>query len=223
MTEIDLLIDFHKDAERQGPGSNEETIKALGFTDLEKKDHLKVADIGCGSGAQTISLAQHLNADIVAVDLFPEFLDKLSINSKKLGIQDKISTLQKSMDDLPFENEEFDLIWSEGAVYIIGFEEGVKGWKKYLKPGGYIATASNKMKVLEDNGFSPVGYFYLSESSWINNYYRPIEERFDSFLLKHNNSELAKAIIEAEKEEIRKYSLYKDYLSYGFYVARKVK
>lgn len=250
MTEIDLLIDFHKDAERQGPGSNEETIKALGFTDLEKKDHLKVADIGCGSGAQTISLAQHLNADIVAVDLFPEFLDKLSINSKKLGIQDKITTLQKSMDDLPFENEEFDLIWSEGAVYIIGFEEGVKGWKKYLKPGGYIAlseitwttnsrpaeieahwnneypqiaTASNKMKVLEDNGFSPVGYFYLSESSWINNYYRPIEERFDSFLLKHNNSELAKAIIEAEKEEIRKYRLYKDYLSYGFYVARKVK
>lgn len=86
-----------------------------------------------------------------------------------------------------------------------------------------IATASNKMKVLEDNGFSPVGYFYLSESSWINNYYKPIEERFDSFLLKHNNSELAKAIIEAEKEEIRKYRLYKDYLSYGFYVARKVK
>ena len=29
------------------------------------------------------------------------------------------------MDALPFENEELDLIWSEGAIYNIGFEKGV--------------------------------------------------------------------------------------------------
>ncbi|MDZ7741074.1 MAG: class I SAM-dependent methyltransferase [Bacteroidota bacterium] len=133
MTEMELLIDFHKDAERQGPGSNEDTLRALSFIDLDKKRHLKVADIGCGSGAQTISLAQNLNAEIIAVDLFPEFLDKLNIKAKNLGLQDKIITLEKSMDDLPFDKDEFDLIWSEGAIYIIGFEDGVKKWKDYLK------------------------------------------------------------------------------------------
>lgn len=247
---MELLIDFHKDAERQGPGSNEDTLRALSFIDLDREKHLKVADIGCGSGAQTISLAQNLNAEIIAVDLFPEFLDKLNIRAKKLGLYDKISTLEKSMDDLPFQKEEFDLIWSEGAIYIIGFEAGIKKWKDYLKIGGYIAlseitwtthsrpaeieehwnneypqidTASNKMKILEENGFSPVGYFYLPESSWINNYYQPIEDRIEAFLKKHNNSELAKGITEAEKNEITKYRTYKDYLSYGFYIARKVK
>jgi len=250
MTEIELLIDFHKEAERQGPGSHEDTLRALGFTDLDEKRRLKVADIGCGSGAQTISLAQNLHAEITAVDLFPEFLDKLNINAKNLGLQDKIITLEKSMDDLPFDNDEFDLIWSEGAIYIIGFEDGIKKWKDYLKIGGYIAlseitwtthsrpaeiedhwkkeypqvdTASNKMKVLEENGFSPVGYFYLSESSWINNYYQPMEDRFDQFLTKHKNTELAQGIVDAEKHEIIKYRTYKDYFSYGFYIARKVK
>jgi cyclopropane fatty-acyl-phospholipid synthase-like methyltransferase len=250
MTEMELLIDFHKNAERQGPGSNEDTLKALGFLDIDKSKQLNIADIGCGSGAQTIALAQNLNAKITAVDLFPEFLEKLNSNAEKLGLQDKINTFQKSMDDLPFAKEEFDIIWSEGAIYIIGFKEGIKQWKEYLKVGGYIAlseitwttnsrpkeievhwnaeypqidTASNKMKVLEENGFSPIGYFFLPESSWIYNYYKPMEDRFDKFLTKHNDSELAQGIVDAEKDEIRKYLTYKDYLSYGFYIARKVK
>lgn len=153
------------------------------------------------------------------------------------------------MDDLPFAKEEFDIIWSEGAIYIMGFEEGVKKWKYYLKMGGYMAlseitwttgsrpteiethwnkaypeidTASHKIKLLEENGFSPVGYFYLPENSWIDKYYKPMEDRFDEFLRKHNNSKRVQGIVEAEKDEIRKYRTYKDYLSYGFYVAKKV-
>jgi cyclopropane fatty-acyl-phospholipid synthase-like methyltransferase len=250
MTEMEILIDFHKNSERQGPGSNEDTLKALGFLDIDKSKQLNIADIGCGSGAQTITLAQNLNAKITAVDLFPEFLEKLNSKAEKLGLQDKINTFQKSMDDLPFAKEEFDIIWSEGAIYIIGFEEGIKQWKEYLKVGGYIAlseitwttnsrpkeieehwnaeypqidTASNKIKVLEENGFSPVGYFYLPVNSWIKNYYQPIEDRIDSFLKKHNNSDLAKGIVESEQNEISKYRKYKDFLSYGFYIAKKVR
>jgi cyclopropane fatty-acyl-phospholipid synthase-like methyltransferase len=249
MTEIELLIDFHKNADRQGPGSEQDTLKALNFIDIDKTRPLRVADIGCGSGAQTIVLARNLNAQITAVDLFTEFLEKLEVNAKNLGLQDKIITLQKSMDDLPFDKEEFDIIWSEGAIYIIGFEEGIRKWKEYLKIGGYIAlseitwttnsrpkeieehwineypqidTASNKIKVLEENGFSPVGYFYLPESSWLKNYYLPIENRIDAFLKKHNHSDLAKEITRAGKNEIIKYRNYKDFFSYGFYVARKV-
>ncbi len=41
-----------------------------------------------------------------------------------------------SMDDLPFKEEELDLIWSEGAIYNIGFEKGLREWRKYLKKMG---------------------------------------------------------------------------------------
>ena len=145
--------------------------------------------------------------------------------------------------------EEFDVIWSEGAIYNIGFERGLQEWKKYLKRGGYIAVseatwltksrpkeieeywnreyadinmAANRIKLIEDNGYSLVGYFVLKQSSWMKNYYEPIKNRLQKFLERHNNSESAKQLYESSVEEIEIYEKYKDYYSYGFYVAKKI-
>ncbi len=249
MTEIELLIDFHKDAERQGPGSTADTLKALSFIEQPRETHLKVADIGCGTGAQTITLAQQIAGHITAVDVFPEFLDQLNRRAQEIGVQYKITTLEKSMDALDFDAESFDIIWSEGAIYIMGFEAGVKQWRNFLKPGGYLAvseitwltntrpkeiedfwnteypeidTAAGKIRVLEENGYSLVGYFTLPQSSWIQNFYNPMKSRFTHFLEQHHNSESAQKLIEEQKEEINTYIKYKDYYSYGFYIAKKL-
>jgi cyclopropane fatty-acyl-phospholipid synthase-like methyltransferase len=248
MTELELIVDFHKDAHRQGPGSQDETIRALELTGIAKNKNLKIADIGCGTGSHTVTLAKNTNAQIIGIDLFPAFLEKLENRTRELGLQDRITTLTQSMDDLPFENNEFDIIWSEGAIYNIGFEAGVKNWKAYLKTGGYLCVseitwitnsrpreleefwmqeypevdrASNKIKILEENGFTLAGYFYLSQDSWIKNYYEPMEKRFPLFLERHNRSEMAKNIVDEYKREIDEYQKYKDYYSYGFYIARK--
>ncbi len=248
MTEYDLLIDLHKNSARQGPGSDKDTLKALSFINIEKNKNLKIADIGCGSGGPTITLAKNLNGKITAVDLIPDFLLELEEKSKKLGLERKIKTLKSSMDNLPFNNQEFDIIWSEGAIYNIGFENGIKKWKDYLKIGGIIAvseitwitnsrpkeiedfwthaypeidTASNKIKILENNAYSLIGYFYLTPNSWIENYYKPIENKLDAFRKKYADSKLAKKIIEENIAEIELYHKYKNYYSYGFYIARK--
>lgn len=78
MTELELIIDLHENSERQGPGSEKDTLKALGFLNLPTDQKLKVVDIGCGSGGQTITLAKTLNGQITAVDLFPEFLPAIA-------------------------------------------------------------------------------------------------------------------------------------------------
>ena len=49
-----------------------------------------------------------------------------------------------------------------------------------------------------------------------------MEKRFSTFLEKHNNSEMVRNMVDLEKEEIRKYKKYKDYYSYGFYIAKKI-
>ena len=249
MTELELLVDLHKGTERQGPGSTTDTLQALSLMCVKKDQKLKVADIGCGSGGQTITLANNLEGHITAIDLFPDFLHQLNQKVAELGLRERVSTLEISMDDLPFDENELDIIWSEGAIYNIGFETGIKKWKKYLKSGGYIAvseitwltnsrptaiqeywdkayseidTASNKMKILEENGFTPVGYFILPQSSWLDNYYKPLKNKMPSFLEKHNNSPMAQSIVEESKEEMRLYNKYKDYYSYGFYIANKL-
>ena len=248
MTELELIIDLHKNSERQGPGSENDTLKALEFLSLPTDQTLKIADIGCGSGGQTISLAKNLNGQITAVDLFPEFLMELDEKAQNLSLKDKIVKLEKSMDDLPFAIGEFDLIWSEGAIYNIGFENGLNQWKDYLKVGGYlavseitwitpfrpkeiedfwkaeypeIATASKKIRQLENNGYTLVGYFYLSPDSWIENYYKPLQSRFEDFLKRNNYSALARKIVADSRAEIELYQKFKDYYSYGFYLARK--
>lgn len=250
MSELELIIDLHKNSERQGPGSEKETLKALDLMNLPSDRKLKIADIGCGSGGQTITLAQNINGEITAVDLFPEFLEELNKKSEKLGLQKKIKTLEKSMDDLPFNKEALDIIWSEGAIYNIGFEKGIKTWKDYLKVGAYLAvseitwitnsrpkeiedfwtqeypeidTASQKIKILEDNGFTLIGYFFLTQDSWLENYYKPLESKFDAFLIRNSNAELARKVMDDHKTEINLYKKYKDFYSYGFYIARKNK
>ena len=70
-----------------------------------------------------MSLAKTLKGDIIAVDLFEEFLEKLKENSAKENTTANIKTLSASMDKLPFEKEELDIIWSEGAVYNISNRE----------------------------------------------------------------------------------------------------
>ncbi len=246
MTEFELLVNFHKNNERQGPGSEEVTKKALQL--IGKKDFRHIVDIGCGTGGQTLTLVKHLTGHITAVDLFTEFLAKLKARVIEDGLQSRITTRQASMEDLPFEAESFDLIWSEGAIYIMGFEKGVKKWRKFLKPAGYIAvselcwttndrpqevqdywqknyaeidTISNKIKILEKAGYSPFAHFVLTENCWLENYYIPLQSHHEEFLKRHNNDPEAREIIEMEKEEFEFYKKYKDYFSYGFFIAQK--
>lgn len=248
MDEMQLLIDLHKDGARQGPGGDDETRLAVRLSGLKGQRNLRIADIGCGTGASTLVLAQELDAHIIAVDFLSEFLERLARAATVAGVADRITTRAQSMAELTFAAGELDAIWSEGAIYNIGFEAGVAAWKPFLKPGGILAvseltwltgerpaeleahwdseypevnTASAKIAVLEKHGFSPVGYFTLPEHCWLDNYYRPMQQRSGAFLAAHGHSDAAKAMIAAEEVEIDLYERYRAFVSYGYYVARK--
>ena len=246
--ELQLLIDLHLPAERQGPGGRVETERAMALAGLDRSRSWKIADIGCGTGASTLLLAKELDAEITAVDRLPAFLDELQIRANGQGVAHQITTLHCSMDALPFNAGEFDVIWSEGAVYNMGFEAGISTWRRFLKPGGMlivseitwlratrlpeiqsywesiypeIDVASAKIRILEQHGYRPEGFFVLPAHCWLENYYRPMQRRFPSFLAQHGNSQAAKALVAAEEHEITLYERYRDDYGYGVYVARK--
>lgn len=244
-----LMMDLHRDGNRQGPGSDAETLRALELARIDRAGELRVADIGCGTGASTLVLARNLpRAAITAVDLFPEFLAVLAANAEREGVADRIETRAESMDALAFAEGSLDLIWSEGAIYNIGFATGVAAWGPFLRSGGVlavseitwlrpdppdeirdhwnteypeIATMPAKARILEDAGYDLLGYLTLPVDAWLREYYEPTEARIPAFLARNASTPEAEEIVAMERQEIDLYRRYREYVSYGFYVARK--
>ena len=246
--DFSLICDFFSGLERQGPGSPEVTLKALSFIDNLTIES-RIADIGCGTGGQTMVLGQHAPGIITGVDLFPVFIDCFNSNASKLDLQDRIKGITGSMDNLPFQNEELDLIWCEGAIYNIGFERGLNEWRTFLKTGGYIAvseaswfteerpaeinefwqdaypgidTIPNKVAQMQRAGFIPVATFILPEYCWTDNFYIPQIPVQKAFLKKHAGNKAAGDFISNERREAQLYYRYKEFYGYVFYIGKKV-
>lgn len=246
--DFNLICEYFSNLERQGPGSPEVTLKALSFID-NLNEESRIADIGCGTGGQTMLLAQHAPGSITGVDLFPVFIDLFNSNAAKLNLQDRVKGVVDSMDNLSFQKEELDLIWSEGAIYNIGFERGLKEWRKFLKTEGYIAvseaswfteerpaeidkfwqdaypeidTIPNKVAQMQKAGYIPVATFILPENCWIDNYYIPQVKAQEVFLKKYAGNKTAEEFIANEKHESQLYYKYKEYYGYVFYIGKKI-
>lgn len=246
--ETALLVDLHRDTPRQGPGGDDQTRLAIALSGLAGGQNLSIADIGCGTGASTLVLARDLDSRITAVDLFETFLESLSTAAAREGLGGRITPVRAPMETLPFADASLDAIWSEGAIYSMGFVEGICAWRRFLKPGGTLAvseltwltrdrpddlteywmheypqvdTAAAKMAQLEDAGYAPLGYFVLPEQCWQDHYYGPLQASFDDFLARHDHSVAARAVVAAAKAEIALHERYAAFFSYGFYVAQK--
>ena len=245
--DFELITEYYSNFERQGPGSPEMTIKALDFIDnLTQKS--KIADIGCGTGGQTMMLAENVMGDITGIDLSPDFINIFNDNARKQNLQDRVKGIVGSMDDLRFQNEEFDLIWSEGAIYNIGFERGLNEWRKYLKKGGFIAvteaswfteerpseiekfwmgaypgitTIPNCVYTMQKSGYIPVSTFTLPEYCWTDNFYTPSGPVQEDFLKKYNGNKTVEKFVEMELHEAKLYQKYKEYYGYVFYIGKK--
>lgn len=121
-TEFELLAELHGDALRQGPGSEECTRQALSLTRLPADAPLRVADIGCGTGASTLVLAQALpQARFLALDFLPSFLQRLGERAQALGVAQRIHCCHADMRRPPIAPGSLDLLWSEGAIYHMAF------------------------------------------------------------------------------------------------------
>lgn len=246
--DFNLICEYFSAIERQGPGSTQVTLKALSFIDNLTPES-RIADIGCGTGGQTMVLAQNAPGYFTGIDLFPRFIDLFNTNARKLGLNEKVNGVLGSMDNLSFGDEELDLIWSEGAIYNIGFERGLNEWHKFLKTGGYIAvseaswftaerpveietfwndaypeidTIPNKVAQMQKAGYIPVATFILPENCWTENFYAPQAAAQESFLKKYAGNKTAAELVANERREAALYQKYKAFYGYVFYIGKKI-
>ena len=243
---LDLLLEAHIGLERQGPGSRDTIEKALGF--LGNLDHFEnIADLGCGTGGQTLILAEYLTGNIVGLDMFPAFTRELENKAVNKNLGDRVKSVVGNMESLPFEKTSFDLIWSEGAIDNIGFEKGLSHWREFLKEGGYVAVtcpswltkehpaeaeqfwsdAGSRLDLVEDNirimqncGYQFVAAFALAEDCWTKHYFEPREQAINKLIEKYDNGDAVRAYAALNRREVELYRKYQQHYGYVFYIGR---
>jgi SAM-dependent methyltransferase len=183
------------------------------------------------------------------VDNHQPFLDVIAGWAKKSGQEERIKILNASMDALPFDKGQYDLIWSEGAIFIIGFEAGLRAWKPLLKRGGYMVvsdaawfepnppqelvgwwekegytpkTEDQLRQAVKDAGLDLTGTYRLPEAGWWDNYYVPMLVRIAELRKTHGTDPECAAILESLEHEAEMYRKYKRYYGYTFFIMRNV-
>ncbi|HDQ06052.1 MAG TPA: class I SAM-dependent methyltransferase [Candidatus Bathyarchaeota archaeon] len=242
-----IFWEIHGGLPREGPGDNASTRKAyLMLEDLPENP--RILDIGCGPGMQTIELAKLSGGQIDALDNHEPFLEDLSKRAKKEGVTDRIRPVKGDMFNLNYNDNSFDLIWSEGAIFVIGFEKGLREWRRLLTDTGYlvvsemswlrsdvpkeaaafmkqaylgypeIKTSEENLEIARNSGYRVVDFFVLPSKSWWVNYYIPIEAKLPAMKTKYKDDKKALQFIAFEETEIEMFRKYSDYYGYVFYI-----
>ena len=220
----DLLFEMYLDHFREN--FNKYTRKA--FQLLPELEKPRILDIGCGSGVATIELAKLSNGEIIGIDIDQSLLDKLNRKIEEKGFSNRMKTLKRSLFEMDFPDESFDIIWSEGSIFTIGFEKGLKEWNRLLKTNGFLVVhdekknISNKLKKIPNCGYKLINYFSLPEDAWWIEYYNPLEIRIKELRKKYGNDPETLKIFKKYQNEID--MVKKNPKDYGsiFYIMQKL-
>ena len=152
------------------------------FRMLPQMDKPLILDIGCGSGIPTLELARLSQGEVMGIDIDQPALDEFDIRIRQARLSDRVQAVNYSIFDMDFADESFDIIWSEGSIYAIGFKRGLREWMRLLKPGGYLVVhaeqgnVEEKLGKISNCGYELLGYFILSVDTWWSEYFAPLEK-----------------------------------------------
>ena len=172
----------------------------------------RILDIGCGSGVPTLELARISGGEVTGLDIDTAALQRLQQKLDASDLSDRIHVVEGSLKNMNFPEESFDILWAEGSIFVIGFKKGLKAWKRFLKPGGYlvvhdaVGNLDQKQREVTACGYQLVDWFLLENEVWWNTYYKPLSHEIQ--LIRQGNPtdpELKTALKQAE-EQIQGYS-----------------
>lgn len=242
-----LFFELFSGLPRQGPGDTTSTLRALSCMPTVTAD-TRVLDLGCGTGFQTRVLAEHAPGRILGIDNHPPFIDAVNGEARRLGLANRLEGRVGDITKLDLPVESFDVIWSEAAIYVLGFERGLREWRRLLRPGGHLAVteacwikadppdecvafwkqeypamrdASALLSIARACDYAVVEHFMLPPSSWWDHYYRPLEVNISEFRARHEGERDAQELADQTQREIDVWKEYSDYYGYVFFVMKR--
>jgi SAM-dependent methyltransferase len=246
MKNMEYFLEIYGRLPRAGPGSYECTKKAYELMS-DVPEIPRILDVGCGPGVQTVDLLKMSGGHVLALDFLPLMIERTKANAQTENVSDRLEVIEQDMGEMVFPPASFDVIWSEGAIYNLGFENGLSKVKSFVRFGGYVAVSEvvwlkpnppapvvafwqqypeidsveNKLAVVDRLGYEQVGHFVLPESTWTVDYYDPMEELIAQKANEWASIPNALEVLEEARNEIEIFREYSSYFSYAFFVLRR--
>jgi ubiquinone/menaquinone biosynthesis C-methylase UbiE len=248
MEGMEYFYELFEALPRCGPGDNKSTRRAYNTIPKIPQQPL-ILDIGCGTGVQTIELAKLSGSKIIALDNHQPFLDTLMQKARDEELFDNIIPKNMSMLDMDFEENTFGIIWSEGALYFMGFQNGLRRCHHLLRRGGFLAvtemvclvnnppvpvihyfekeypaikTVGGNLELIQNEKFRLISHFTLPKSSWLESFYLPMGEELIRLKKKYEGNEIASGVFEEMHYEISFFEKFSDFFGYEFFVMERL-
>ncbi len=242
----DILSEIRDNLSAEGSGRTRYTRKA--FRMLPGLEKPRILDIGCGAGEPTLELARLTQGELVGIDVDQPALDRLKIKIEKAGLSDRVKALNCSMFNLNFPDGSFDILWSEGSIFNIGFERGLKDWRRLLRPKGFlivhdmvwlrpdppkeiydywkslysgICTVPENVAQIASSDYTLVGHFAMPEDVWCVLYYGPLEQRIRELRVKYANDPRALQVLDKEQREVDMHKKYYRWYGSAYFIMQK--
>lgn len=147
--------------------STDESVYINRINALDFAGNTRVLDAGCGYGQWSFPLAK-LNNQVTALDISDERIATCQkIQASYFPSIKNLNFSVGSIDDLPFENESFDAVFSYSAIYYTDFKKTLSEFYRILKANGKLYFSTNDLgwyiyNILENpneaSDFSPRQY-----------------------------------------------------------------
>jgi SAM-dependent methyltransferase len=244
-----FFLQFHHDLHRKGPGSDAATARAFRRIEGLLPPSPELLELGCGGGAQTLALAALTSGKVLAIDAHAVFVEELRQRLSADGLLDRVTAQVGDMKALALPPERFDLVWCEGALYVLGFEAGLRTVRPLLRgPGLVVVTEAvwllpreeappdvrafwdetyPVMTDVEGNlalarraGFAPLDHFTLPDDGWAA-YVDPLERRMNEVLARFPGDPDAEEAEAAERRELAMFREHLRWFGYEFFLLQR--
>ena len=156
------------------------------YSILPRMTRPDILDIGCGSGIPTLELARLSGGFIVGTDIDQTVLNRMNLYAKEADLSDSVSAVCASMTSLCFAGGSFDVVWSEGAIDNVGFQNGLIKWRDLLVPNGFMVVhdtlkdSDQKSDAVPGCGYLLLSRFELTPADWWREYFGPLQKILNS-------------------------------------------
>jgi SAM-dependent methyltransferase len=208
------------------------------FRLLPKLDDPRILDVGCGRGGPTLELARLSGGQLVGIDIDRRSLRDLLARAAEHGLSGQVQVQACSMSEMDFADASFDVVWAEASIHIMGFGNGLRTWRRFLKADGFlvihemawlrpdppakiaarwrsifpgIRTVAEYTAEIHRHGYRLWDDFALPPDFWWGNYYALLQQRIRILRDKYRDDDAVLDALDMQQQDV---DLYKQHCAW---------